>query len=222
MTVADTPSQQSRSTKAPKGEIGQGGIAHARIADEDQDRAALYNLLGSALERPVGGEWLTAASRLVGGDGPLGEAIDALALAASRMSAQSAAREYQDLFIGIGRGELVPFGSYYLTGFLHEKPLALLRADMAKLGVERDPASKEPEDHAAALCQMMAGFIAGAFGPSLPLDEQKRFYVAHVGSWMPYFFRDLENAQSGQIYKEIGRIGRLFLEIEGRAFEMVN
>lgn len=221
MTAEGAYGQNGHSVGVPLSGVRQGAAARARAVDEEE-RAALYNLLGSALEGPLTEAWLAGAAGLAPGDGPLGEAIGALAREASQTTAQSASREYHDLFIGVGRGELVPFASYYLTGFLHEKPLAQLRADMARLGVERDPSTREPEDHAAALCQMMGGFILGSFGEPLGLAEQKRFYAAHVGNWMPYFFRDLEKASSGRIYKVIGSVGRLFLEIEGRAFEMVD
>ena len=96
--------------------------------------------------------------------------------AASDADAERVEREFFDLFIGLGRGELLPYGSYYLTGFLHERPLARLRDDLAALGIERAEGNVEPEDHAAILCEIMAGLaerpLAGAArAPTADLRE---------------------------------------------------
>ena len=138
-----------------------------------------------------------------------------------RSQAAAVAEEYHDLFIGLARGELIPYGSYYLTGFLHEKPLAKLRQDMGRLGVQRNDSVAEPEDHIASLCEMMAGFIDGSFGRALALDEQKAFFAAHIGNWAPVLFRDMEAAKASVLYATLGSVGRVFLEIEGGAFAMV-
>lgn len=196
-------------------------LAVRTINEDDRNRAGLYGLLGSALEAPPSAVWLREVAGLMGDETVLGSAFAALGRSAAATSPLEVAREYHDLFIGVGRGELVPFASYYLTGFLHEKPLAALRADMATLGIERDPSVKEPEDHAAACCQMMAGLIVGAFGVPMELGEQKKFFRKHIGSWMPYFFKDLENSRTSRLYADIGRLGRTFLEVEVGAFEMV-
>ncbi|MGE0613108.1 MAG: molecular chaperone, partial [Hyphomicrobiales bacterium] len=129
-------------------------------------------------------------------------------------------REYHDLFIGEGRGELLPYGSYYLTGFLNEKPLARLRNDMAALGIARDPSVREPEDHIAALLDMMAGLITGEFGDPASVAEQKRFFETHLSSWVDHFFADLEGAKSSVLYAALGTVGRRFIEIEETAFSM--
>jgi len=191
------------------------------VAEEDRDRAALYALLGECLQAAPSQEWLSRVSRITGGDGPVGAALTEVAGAAGATSAAAVAREYHDRFIGLGRGEFVPYASYYLTGFLNEKPLAVLRQAMAELGIERDPAVKEPEDHIAALCQMMAGLITGAFGSPLTLAEQKRFFAAHVGNWASYFFRDLARSPQQGFYPVIGRLGEAFLGVEEQAFAMV-
>ena len=128
--------------------------------------------------------------------------------------------EYNALFIGVGRGELLPYGSYYLTGFLHEKPLAQLRGDMAELGIEADPKATEPEDHAASVLEMMAGLIDGRFGAPLAIEQQQKFFDAHVGSWIPVFFRDLEGASASVLYAALAQVGTRFLEIEAEAFRL--
>jgi TorA maturation chaperone TorD len=132
--------------------------------------------------------------------------------------ADSVAREYFDLFIGTGRGELLPYGSYYLTGFLNERPLARLRADLEALGIERAAETAEPEDHAAILCEIMAGLIGGQF--RAPLDRQLQFQEKHLAPWIGRFFADLEAAKAAVFYRPVGTIGRLFIDIETQAFAL--
>jgi len=190
------------------------------IADEDRLRADVYRLLARFLTKPPEQHDLEIASGLEGDDSALGKAVHALSRVAASTNISAADDEYHALFIGVGRGELLPFGSYYLTGFLHEKPLARLRNDMAGLDIVANPDATEPEDHAAALLDMMAGLIDGGFGQPLSLDEQKKFYDAHVGCWMPLFFRDLEGASSSVLYAALAQVGSRFLEIEKAAFDM--
>lgn len=190
------------------------------IAPEDLLRADLYRLLSRYLHASPTASDLKFASGLEGGDTELGRAMQAFAKIAAGIDAASADDEYHALFIGVGRGELLPYGSYYLTGFLHEKPLARLRADMAAFGIEANPESTEPEDHAAAVLDIMAGLIDGSFGEQIALKQQKEFFDAHIGSWMPLFFRDLEGASSSVLFAALARIGSRFLDIESAAFEM--
>ena len=134
------------------------------VDSEDALRGQVYRLLSRLLAAPPDRAVLDLVSGMEGDDTPLGRGIAALAARAAITSPEAAADEYGDLFIGVGRGELVPFASYYLTGFLNEKPLARLRGEMARLGIARADDVKEPEDHIAALCEMMAGLIEGSFG----------------------------------------------------------
>src|SRR5262249_10784969 len=129
------------------------------VDEVDLARAQEYALLSALLMRAPDTQLLQRLARLGGeasprsaGHGPLGEA-------ASRVSASAVEREYFNLFIGLGRGELLPYASYYLTGFLNERPLARLRGDLADFGVERVDGNYEPEDHAATLCEIMAGLV---------------------------------------------------------------
>ena len=190
------------------------------VAPEERLRAQLYRLLAFYLSGPLENADVCAASRHVGNDAPLGRAVSHFAAVAAQTSPETLREHYQDLFIGVGRGLFVPYGSYYLTGFLHEKPLAKLRQDMERLGLARSDGVCEPEDHISSLLEMMAGLIDGAYGTPLPLAEQKRFFDAHVGSWAPYLFRDLEACDASPFYAAVGRIGRVFLEIEQKAFEI--
>ena len=190
------------------------------ITEEESLRAQCYRLLGALLMAPQEQEALERLSGLEGDESALGQALTALGRAAGATGATVADDEYHDLFIGVGRGELVPYGSYYLTGFLYEKPLARLRQDMARLGIGRADEVKEPEDHIASLCETMAGLITGAFGAPADLEVQRKFFDAHIGPWAGKFFSDLEAAKTASFYMPVGAVGRLFMEIESTAFEM--
>ena len=194
--------------------------AQVTISEEDQLRAGWYALLAQLLGREPGDAALAMMRGLSGDESELGQGIKALAAAARGTTAEAAKQEYFDLFIGLGQGELLPYASYYLTGFLNEKPLARLRGDMARLHIARAEEVSEPEDHIAALCEMMAGLITGNFGEAVSLDEQRRFFDTHIGCWAPRFFEDLQAAQSAVLYMPVGTIGRLFMQIESQAFEM--
>jgi TorA maturation chaperone TorD len=190
------------------------------IPEEELFRAQIYGLLAQFLRGAPDRRLLDAAAFLSGDDSELGRAIGALASVAGAISVSSAVTEYNALLIGIGRGELVPYGSYYLTGFLNEKPLAVLRDDLARLGIARSEHTREPEDHIAALCEVMAGLIAGRFDPSHDLSMQRQFHATHLRPWASRFFADLERSASANLYRPVGAIGRLFMVIEEAAFEM--
>jgi TorA maturation chaperone TorD len=190
------------------------------ILEEDRYRAQFYRLLSRLLVRAPDLDLLTQLSTFKSDDTAIGQAFGALAAAAGLETPESVAEEYQDLFIGIGRGELVPFASYYLTGFLNEKPLARLRQDMAAHGVARAEGVSEPEDHIASLCEIMAGFILGDFEAPMPLAQQSEFFNRHIGCWAGRFFEDLENAKTAQFYTAVGALGHAFLTIETTAFQM--
>lgn len=192
------------------------------ILAEERLRAHQYQLLARFLAAPPDAALLQLASSFTGDDTELGRALGTLARLAARVTPGAAAEEYHGLFIGVGRGELLPFASYYLTGFLYERPLAKLRVDMSRLGIARADEVKEPEDHIAALCDMMAGLITGAFGPPLDLDGQRAFFETHLAPWAERFFEDLEAAKSATLYTPIGTLGRVFIGIEQAAFGMEN
>jgi len=129
----------------------------------DAERSRLFGVLARLLGHAPDDALLDALARLPAGTGPIGSAIGGLARAAAVQDAATVTREYAALFVGVARGELLPYGSYYRTGFLHERPLADLRADLARLGVARAAGIAEPEDHIAFLCDVMAGLLAGRF-----------------------------------------------------------
>lgn len=181
----------------------------------------MYRFLARLLAAPPDAATLETVSRLKGDDTDLGKALSTAAVLAGKTSAADAEREYNALFIGLGRGELVPFGSYYMAGFLNEKPLAKLRKHMIQLEMARSDDVSEPEDHIAALCEMMAGMVDGLFGGEDNLHGQQAFFDSHIGPWAPKFFQDLEAAESSKFYAPIGTVGRVFMEIEATAFKMV-
>ncbi|MGR3565402.1 MAG: TorD/DmsD family molecular chaperone [Heliomarina sp.] len=190
------------------------------IPEEDRMRADLYDFLGLLLARPPSQTVLTRTAALSGDDTALGQSISGLARVAHVTKPAAAEREFNALFIGLGRGELLPYASYYLTGFLNEKPLAQLRSDMAARGITRAPNVYEPEDNIASLMEMMGGMIAGRFGQPAGLATQQEFWNRHIGPWAAHFFADLEAAKNSVFYASVGAIGRNYMEIEKEGFRM--
>jgi TorA maturation chaperone TorD len=192
--------------------------AVADVDEIDLARAQEYTLLSALLVRAPDADLLARLSRLGGDATPLGLAHVALAEAAASIEIGAIEREYFNLFIGLGRGELLPYASYYLTGFLNERPLARLRADLAEVGIVRVENNHEPEDHAATLCEIMAGFAEGRF-PAHDRDQRKLF-EKHMAPWMGRFFADLEQAREADFYRRVGTLGSVFLNIEAEAFAL--
>jgi TorA maturation chaperone TorD len=190
------------------------------VAPEDQVRADLYALLGNLLLKVPSRTTLEQLAALRGEDGVVGSSINTLAQVAASMDAGSVEREYNVLFIGMGRGEVLPYASYYLTGFLHEKPLADLRGSMRELGIQRKEGVVEPEDHLGALWEMMAGMITGTFGQVMSIQVQKEFFNAHIAPWATHCFSDLEKAESAVLYAPVGSLGRLLMGIEQESFRI--
>ncbi len=195
------------------------GAGAADDVDEvDAARAQEYALLAALLARAPDAALLARIATLRGDPTPLGLAHAALAEAASRADADTTEREFFNLFIGLGRGELLPYGSYYLTGFLHERPLARLRQHLAQLGIERAAGQAEPEDHAAILCEIMAGLVSRRF--QAPAGADREMFEAHLAPWIGRFFADLERAETADFYRQVGTLGRVFIDIETEAFAL--
>lgn len=194
--------------------------AESGIAEEDILRADLYSMLARLLADTPDQDTIDSVAGLSGDGSDLGQGISALAAVAASSSARSVEKEFNALFIGLGRGELLPYASYYLTGFLNEKPLARLRGHMAQLGIERNPDVKEPEDHIATLSEIMSGLIRGTYGDPMSIEDQHAFFNTHLATWAGHFFTDLEGAEGSVFYAPVGKIGRAFMEIEIEAFRM--
>ncbi|MBV8824149.1 MAG: molecular chaperone TorD family protein [Bradyrhizobiaceae bacterium] len=197
--------------------------AAAEIDDVDAARAQEYALLATLLARAPDRDLLARLARLKSDESPLGAAHAKLAEAAGAADAAGLEREYFNLFLGVGRGEVLPYGSYYLTGFLHERPLARLRSDLAGLGIERAEEQCEPEDHIAILCEVMAGLAGGRFTVDAG-DERRRaekqFFHKHLAPWARRFFADLERAEAADFYRAVAAVGTTFIDIETQAFAL--
>jgi TorA maturation chaperone TorD len=193
-------------------------VAERALDEVDAARADEYLLLAQLLSQAPSAALLRRIARLRGDGTQLGTAHAALAQAATGADVEKVGREFFDLFIGVVRGELLPYASYYLTGFLNERPLARLRADLNALGIERSEGRSEPEDHAAILCEVMSGMIRGQL-PGTEAD-QRRVFDKHVAPWMSRFFGDLERVAGAEFYRHVGVVGRLFIEIEKEAFAL--
>jgi TorA maturation chaperone TorD len=189
---------------------------HAEIDPLDAARADTYEMIGALLWRTPDAPALAEVARLRGNATPLGLAQIALADIAVHSPPDAVRDEYFALFIGVGRGELLPYASYYLTGFLNERPLVAVRDEMVRLGLTRAERASEPEDHIAVLFDVMAGLIRGDYAAE-GLDDQI-FFERHLKPWAARFFADLEVAGSAHFYKPLGRLGGLFFDIETEAY----
>jgi len=194
-------------------------LGEPAASQEQQYRSAAYSII-AALLRDVPNEQTLqqiGAFEQVGIDeDEMLLAMSSLGLAAQAVNQNAIKDEYHELFIGIGRGELVPYGSWYLTGYLMEQPLSALRDDLAELGIERDAGVSEPEDHIASLCEVMSILIS----ESVDLSVQTQFFEKHLGSWCQKFFNDLETAESASFYRSVGRFGSAFISIDKHYLNM--
>ncbi len=188
------------------------------IDEIDLLRAAEYGLLSLLLGKAPDADTLNRVATLKGDGSDLGMAHVELASAAAAMDDRAVNKEFFDLFIGLGRGELLTYASSYLTGFLHVRTLARVREDLDALGIERAGTSRVPEDHIAILLEVMAGLARGDF--EADFAQQSRFFDRHLKPWAARMFADLEMAQSAQFYRAVGRVGRVFMELESEAITL--
>ncbi|SPJ25149.1 TorD/DmsD family molecular chaperone [Palleronia abyssalis] len=192
------------------------------VAPEDLARAELYGFLAALLSAPPSDAFLAKLRALSpdAGTAP-GRAIARISEAAAETDAAAWEREFTRLFIGLGRGELLPYASYYTTGQLNDRPLANLRRDMKPLGIGRAQNVSEPEDNIASILEMMAGLITGVYGRTFTLEAQRGFFQAHLGPWAGRFFDDLEEAEEAHLYVGVGQLGAAFMGIEKDAFDLM-
>jgi TorA maturation chaperone TorD len=195
-----------------------GPVRVTAIAPEDAARADEYALLGALLWRAPSADTLVAVTRLKGDASALGQAHLALAEAARAADPKLLSQEFFALFVGVGRGEILPYGSYYRTGFLNERPLAEARRDMEAMGLAREDRVAEPEDHAAILFDVMRGLILGEFAAEEVSERQ--FFERHIKPWAARLFVDLEMSKTSAFYRQVGVVGRLFIEIEAGALAL--
>lgn len=197
-------------------DIGDVTTPSAPIDEVDLARAQFYRLLASLLRRAPDEDMLDRLRRTTGDSTEIGVALLALSHEAESARVETVASEFFGLFIGVGRGDLLPYASFYLSGFLHERPLARVREDLARLGIERVEGDFEPEDHVATLFDVMAGLADGTFQSEA--DAQAAFFERHLKPWIGRFFLDLEMAERSKFYRAVGQLGRVFTGIEIEAF----
>ena len=193
------------------------------VSGEDTMRANVYGLLARLLTAPPSDDTLEILRSLdVSDDGTeIGQALANLSSIASRTTRAQAEDEFTRLFYGLGAGgEITPTASYYLTGFINEKPLANLRQDLMELGIAVSGLNKEPEDHIAFLCEVMHGVIVGTLSEGVGLIRQKVFFQKHMMPWAMRVFEDLERAEAAVLYMPVGTVGKFFMDVESEAFEM--
>lgn len=189
------------------------------VSENDQLRADIYQLLAALLRRHPSPELLSFLGDLevdANDDSDMTKAWLALKLAAVQFDSNQLEDEYFNIFLGVGSGEILPYGSWFMTGSLMDKPLALLRQDLMQLGFEREENVKEPEDHVAALCEVMSILLLEA-----PAHQQLAFYRRHIGSWIIRFFDTLSRCPSAAFYAVVAQLGRAFFETEINEFEQL-
>jgi TorA maturation chaperone TorD len=194
-------------------------LSSERGVDEiDAARAREYALLATLLSRGPDSQLISRLALLNGDASPIGIAHAALGEAAKRANEDEVAREYFDLFVGLGRGLLLPYSSHYLTGALYGRPLVRVRETLQLLGIEKTAERSEPEDHAAILCEIMAGLVGGGIAAAAGADRD--FFEEHLLPWIGRFFVDLEHAQSADFYASVGLLGRTFVDVEAEGFAL--
>ena len=186
----------------------------------DQARADVWRLLAALLAGPPGAALIEMLRGIQTEQPDAGNAMAAawhtLRTAAEQADPANLEDEYFNLFIGLGRGEVVPYASFYIHGFLMEKVLASLRGELAGLGIERRKDVAEPEDHVAALCEVM-GMIISGHGLHL---KQSAFFEDYLDSWAGRFFDDLGRAGSADFYRAVAQLGQAFLAVERQYFSL--
>ncbi len=193
--------------------------------DEETARAEIYGVLAQLYYAPPAPE-LMAALRVAVTDAPmqggfLEEPWRELVGAARAVSDAEAADEYDALFGGVGKPEVYLFGSHYLSGYLNEKPLARLRDDLAALGLTRDEAMPETEDHIAYLCEVMRYLIAGDDVAVANLTRQSEFFATHLQPWAGAMCDAIEAHPRARFYATVASFTRAFVSVETQGFDLL-
>lgn len=202
-------------------------LAPAHPVDpQDEARADFYGLMArlfyaapdaGLLEALAGSAELDAESTRAA----LPAAWSALRRAAAEATAEAVSAEYEQTFIGVGKAEVMLYGSFYLAGFLNEKPLAELRSDLAALGFARNSSASEPEDHIAGLADVMRQLILDQ--GSVPEDRdatQRQFFARHLEPWYDRLCDAIEAAPETDFYRNVAGFTRAFLELEHEFFRI--
>ncbi|MEQ1805700.1 MAG: molecular chaperone TorD family protein [Burkholderiaceae bacterium] len=192
---------------------------------EELARAELYGLLARLWLAPPDAELLAQFEVAVTQAPQPGAFLEApwqMLVGAMRAATPgSAAEEFDALFLGVGKPEVFAFGSFYLTGFLNEKPLAQLRTDLAALGLAPGEQSNQTEDHVAALFEVMRYLIAGDDVAVCNLEQQRRVFRAHLQPWVEKFCDALEAHSRAQLYRVLASFTRAFMQVEIQGFDLL-
>lgn len=192
---------------------------------EELARAELYGLLARLWMAPPDAALLAqfrvAVTEAPEAGGLLEAPWQALVAALRRTTTDAAADEYDALFGGVGKPEVFLYGSFYLAGFLNEKPLAALRTDLAALGLTRDAARGETEDHLAYGCEVMRYLIAGDDIAVCNLEQQRRFFRGHLQTWVGDLCDAVEAQPRADIWRHVAQLTRVFLDIETQGFDLL-
>ena len=193
--------------------------------DEETARAEIYGLLAQLYYAPPGAELLSALRVAVTEAPAQGAFLEdpwrEVVAAARSLDDQAIADEYDALFGGVGKPEVYLFGSHYLTGYLNEKPVARLRETLAGLGLARDEAMPETEDHVAYLCEVMRYLIAGDDVAVANLTRQREFFADHLLPWVNDLCDTIEAHPKARFYKALAGFTRAFVSVEAQGFDML-
>ena len=193
--------------------------------DEETARAEIYGLLATLFHTPPSPqlhENLTLAVTQAPSPGALLETSwSQLVACARRMTPDAIASEFKALFVGVGKPEINVFGSHYLSGFLNEKPLVLLRTDIAALGLARNEAVLDTEDHVSYVFEVMRYLIAGDDVEVSNLTRQREFFTRHVHTWVPAFCEALAGNPKAQFYGALATFTDVFVSVEAQGFDML-
>lgn len=192
---------------------------------EELARAELYGLLAqlwfAAPDAALLQQFGVAATCSPEPGGFLEAPWQALVGALRATTVEAAAAEYDALFQGVGKPEVFLYGSYYRSGFLNDRPLAALRADLARLGLARDEQRGETEDHLAYSFEVMRYLIAGDDVAVCNLEQQRRFFRAHLQPWVDKLFDAVESHPRADTWRALAAFSRAFVQVETQAFDML-
>ncbi len=192
---------------------------------EELARAETYAVLARLYQAPPDAELLAqfavAVTEAPQAGGFLEEPWRALVGAMRQTDVAAAQDEYDALFQGVGKSEVMLYGSYYLAGFLNEKPLAQLRADLAVLGLERETGRGETEDHIAFVFEVMRYLIAGDDVAVCNLERQRVFFRAHVQPWVERACDAILAHPKARLWAAVAQFTRAFVQVETQAFDML-
>ncbi|MBC7548341.1 MAG: molecular chaperone TorD family protein [Polaromonas sp.] len=203
----------------------QAQFSNSSALDEETARAEVYGLLATLFHAAPSAE-LHANLQVAVTEAPARGAMlespwSELVAAAQRMTCSEISREYDALFVSVGKPEVTLFGSYYLSGFLNEKPLVVLRTDIAELGLARDEMQAITEDHIAYVFEVMRYLIAGDDVSISNLTRQRAFFARHVQSWLPALCDVLASHPKAVFYKSVAVFTEAFISVESQGFDML-